>query len=257
VLIRRLGSWVRKLWFGRVRRVTVDGVTLRVVDRATSAGTALVIREFQRDEYGLAGMTFAPGDVVLDIGANVGLCSLLLAKKFPHVRVYAFEPVPANHRSLVDNIRLNGLTNVTTSSEAVTGDGRPIELMVDLLINSGGATAQVADTGLPGHRVFTVPSVTLDEVFERHGITSCALLKIDCEGSEHEILRASRHLGRVRQLRGEFHENDHLRAQGHTAAGLAEYCEGVIGAGNVRWVFAEMVAGTEAAGGHSRFDLDV
>lgn len=255
MIVRKLGAAARRLWFGRKRRAVIDGVELTLVDRATSAGTALVIREFQQDDYALREISFQPGDVVVDIGANIGVCSVFLARKYPFLTVYAFEPVPENFASLRENIALNGLRNVHAFPLAVTGDGRPVELMVDLLINSGSATAQVKDTRSPGHRSYTVESTTLDGIFERFGIERCKLLKIDCEGSEHEILLASRQLDRIEYLRGEFHENDYLREQGYGSEALLEHCRRFIDPARIRCVFAEMTIGTGAAPAHSRFDL--
>jgi hypothetical protein len=48
-------------------------------------------------------------------------------------------------------------------------------------------------------------------------------LKIDCEGSEHEILRAAHVLDRVEYLSGEFHINARLTALGHSLEGLRDF----------------------------------
>jgi FkbM family methyltransferase len=215
-----------------------------------------VIREFQSDEYALREIPFEPGDVVIDIGANIGVCCVFLAKKYPFLTVYAFEPVPESFASLQANIELNGVTNVHAFPAAVTGDGRQIELVVDLLINSGSATSQLSSTPLGGYRAYTVDSATLDEIFRRFGIERCKLLKIDCEGSEHEILRSSRFLNRVEYLRGEFHENDYLREQGYSSESLLAYCRNFVDPAKIRCVFAEMTIGTAEAHPHSRFDLE-
>lgn len=246
---------VRRWWFGRRRSCVIDGIRLVFVDRATSAGTIGIIREFQQDQYGLREIPFQPGDVVLDIGANIGVGSIYLAKKYPFLNVHAFEPVPESFASLTTNIALNGIRNVHPYKLAITGDGRPIQLMVDLLINSGGATAQVPDTCIPGHRQYTADSIKLDTFLDRFNIGACKLLKIDCEGSEYEILRSSQQLHRIEYLRGEFHENDYLRERGHSAADLLEYCERFIAPQKIRCVFAEMDIGTPAAHAHSQFDL--
>jgi len=56
---------------------------------------------------------FRPGDVIYDIGANIGLYSLFAAKHLGgHCKVYAFEPEALNHAQLSKNICLNGLSGV-------------------------------------------------------------------------------------------------------------------------------------------------
>ncbi len=68
----------------------------------------------------------------------------------------------------------------------------------------------------------------------------CALLKIDCEGGEYEILLAAHCLQAVDYLSGEFHVNSRLRAQGHTPDALARHCEQFIAREHMRYVTVEM-----------------
>ena len=53
-----------------------------------------------------------------------------------------------------------------------------------------------------------VPALTLHDLFERHGIDSCDLLKVDVEGQEYDILYAcgAQDLARVRRIHGEYHD---------------------------------------------------
>ena len=54
-----------------------------------------------------------PGMVVLDVGANIGYYTLQAAVRVgPGGQVHAFEPVAASHARLVQNVRLNELTNL-------------------------------------------------------------------------------------------------------------------------------------------------
>src|SRR5580765_7707639 len=55
-----------------------------------------------------------PGDVFVDVGANIGVFTVMAAKRVgPTGRVIAFEPSPSVIRYLEENVRLNELTNVT------------------------------------------------------------------------------------------------------------------------------------------------
>lgn len=185
----------------------------------------VVVGELLHDVYGIEGIPFAPGDVVVDVGGNLGVVSVYIAKKHPGVRVFLYEPVPDSHRFCLRNIEANGVQNVVAVMKAVTGDGRPITLAArrDFL---GGASAHYdgARVAGPGHVQYTAESTTVDRLFADHGITHCKLLKIDCEGSEHEILRAAGVLDRVEYLSGEFHINAALAARGHSIEGLLEHC---------------------------------
>jgi FkbM family methyltransferase len=78
-------------------------------------------------ETDIVRAVLAPGDVALDIGANVGYYTLLLARLTGRSgRVFAFEPHGGNFSILERNVRRNGLANVTPLMAAVgakTGSG--------------------------------------------------------------------------------------------------------------------------------------
>jgi len=203
------------------RTFRIHGVKVRIGDIPTSIAPTIA-HELKIDTYGLQRIPFKPGDVVVDIGGHIGLPAIYLAMRYPQIHVHAFEPCPPNYRSFVENIARNGVTNVTVDNLAITADRRDLQMIINLE-NSGGATGNLADMRLPGHEYFTVPSITLDDAFGRYNIARCKLLKIDCEGSEHEILRSTSVLDRVEWLSGEFHINRRLEAEGHSIDGLVRY----------------------------------
>jgi FkbM family methyltransferase len=195
----------------------------------------VIVGELLADVYGIESIPFSPGDVMVDVGGNLGAVSIYVAKKHPGVKILLYEPVPESHRLCLRNLEANGVSGITAIQKAVTGDGRPLTLAArrDFL---GGASAHYRGERIagPGHVQFSVDSVTLDQVFDTHGIRRCKLLKIDCEGSEHEILRAATCLGRVDYLSGEFHINAQLTAQGHSISGLREHCARFLAPENIR-----------------------
>jgi FkbM family methyltransferase len=194
-----------------VRCHAVSGTTLAIRDTAPSAASEWIANELRRDEYRLQRIDFRAGDVVVDVGAHVGLCALYIAKQFPGVSVIAIEPDPVNFRNLEINIALNEVDNVVAKFCAVTKDRRAFPI-ASPPYNTGGAGGYY--TQVDGYRHSIARSVTLDDIFETHGIERCKLLKMDCEGAEHEILPNTGVLGRVGWLSGEFHINEFLRQQG-------------------------------------------
>lgn len=208
----------------------INGLALDIEDDPQGGVAKIICREIQKS-YDLDSIPFADGDVVLDIGAHVGIVSIYLAKRYPMLKIYAFEPVPENFARLERNLKANGVANVTAVNQAISADGRPLTLAVGLSQNSGGSSAFLAN----GHAGVVVDSLTLREVFTQYGIDRVRLLKIDCEGAEHEILRTSTALlERVDYLRGEFHDSHRLRALGYQAADLIALCETVISKDHVR-----------------------
>lgn len=137
-------------------------------------------------------LNLGPGDILVDIGANIGVVSVYAASK--GARVIAVEPEPENRALLERNIAENGYGHLITV-EALAVSDRPGEAC----ITSWQANSQLAAHGTP------VVTVTLAELLDRHDIED-AHLKIDAEGSEYPILAASsiETLQRVRYLAVEF-----------------------------------------------------
>ncbi len=122
-----------------------------------------------------------PGDVMFDIGANVGLYSVL-ASKLAGASVVAFEPIPANHLRLLDNIGLNHVWDKVRVERVGLGrEPGEIQFVEDF---ADGHTSHAMPTGGSGQSV-TCKIVPLD--------SQCAggvpdFLKLDVEGFEEEVL---------------------------------------------------------------------
>jgi FkbM family methyltransferase len=204
-----------------LHRYRILGVDLQVYDFAESHAAYTVAQELACDIYKLRCISFRPGDCVVDIGGHLGMFSITLALRNPFLRIYAYEPHPDNYALFQRHLALNRVSNVELYPEALSGDGRPLDLRGSA-INSGAASALAAT--LSDRCVFGIPSLTLDQVFARHGIARCRLLKIDCEGLEYEILSATRIWDRVDHLCGEFHTNKILASRNCSPKALREFC---------------------------------
>ncbi len=128
----------------------------------------------------------APGDTVVDGGANIGYFSLLAAKcvgKDGHV--HAFEPIPQTFETLNENIRLNGLSYIHTHRRALAEHTGDLCLEVPTESTTGNTVGRLATVALLGRGpTVMVPSCTLDEYATHLGLTSIKLVKLDIEGSE-------------------------------------------------------------------------
>jgi len=120
------------------------------------------------------------GDVVLDLGANIGYYSLLAARLVGEKgKVYAFEPEPVNYSLLLKNIELNGYDNIVAVQKAVSNVAGKVRLFLDKK-DTGAHTIYQPDD----EREFTeVESVILDDFFKdkKHPIN---VIKMDVEGAE-------------------------------------------------------------------------
>ncbi len=199
----------------------VGGINLTISDYPGSKAIDIISSEINQGDYRLGVIDFQPGDVVIDIGAHVGIISIYLAKKYPGIKVYAYEPIPENHRAFVENIKANDVQNVELEWAAITSDGRDIRMIANLPDNTGGGTAQLKDMLLPNHSYYEdIYSIDAGSLINR--FKKIKLLKIDCEGSEHEILHSlyPEDFAKIEYLRGEFHINNYLTAKGYSIDAL-------------------------------------
>lgn len=120
------------------------------------------------------------GEVVLDIGANIGYYTLLFAGLVGQEgKVYAFEPYPANFSLLKRNIRANGFPGVTAVPRAVsrqTGEGR----LYLSRVNHGDH--RLYDSG-DGRKSIEVETVALDDFF-KDSEEKIDWIKMDIQGAE-------------------------------------------------------------------------
>jgi FkbM family methyltransferase len=142
---------------------------------------------WNRDEYAAFRADVRPGDVVLDVGANAGAYTVLFAGWVGrHGHVYAFEPATDTRRLLDEVIALNGVADrVTTVGHAVGGE----EGRTRFTTNGSDGTNRVVSHAAAG--TIEVPATTIDAFCERLNV-SPALIKVDVEGAELEVLRGAR-----------------------------------------------------------------
>lgn len=210
-----------------VERFVIDGFPIEVADTPDSKAKYIIAWELLDDCYRLNRIDFKPGDVVIDIGAHIGLFAIYTALRFPEVVIHSFEPFPENYELLQQNLARNGITTVRTYQQGVSSDGRLLDMVTNPQ-NSGSASCYVRSLAEYG-RTTGIPSITLDHLFHSLGVDKCKLLKIDCEGSEYEVLLSTRSLAKVEYLSGEFHQNEWLLSQGYSFDRLLKHCKEQIG----------------------------
>jgi FkbM family methyltransferase len=141
--------------------------------------------EFSEGEVDVFRQIVQPGDLVLDIGANIGAHTLFFARQVgPSGRVLAFEPQRIVFQTLCGNMAINGVTNVWCQLAAVgaeLGEIRVPWLDCHSVNNFGGLALGGHASGDP------VPVITVDSL----KLPSCKLIKLDVEGMEEQVLRGA------------------------------------------------------------------
>jgi FkbM family methyltransferase len=140
--------------------------------------------EFSALEMALLKQLCAPGDAVIDAGANIGAHTIWLAKQVGNEgRVIAFEPQRLVFQTLCANVALNSLENVDCYLAALgETDGAILvpELDPRQRSNFGGLGLENMNQGME------VPCLTLDRFI---AIPKLKLIKIDVEGMEAEVIK--------------------------------------------------------------------
>jgi len=149
------------------------------------------VHDYEPEVVGVLLALSRDANVVIDVGAHVGVLTMLVALNNPDAKVVAFEPVGEIFERLTKNISLNHLSN-TTCVRAAVGAG-PARLP---LYSPLGRVDTVASLSV-SHRASWAPGpwaceltdvLSLDDFTRQAGLTTVDLLKIDVELHEHEVL---------------------------------------------------------------------
>jgi FkbM family methyltransferase len=136
-----------------------------------------------------------PGTVhsVVDLGANIGLASVYLARHHGARRVLAVEPVHENAQLAALNLRQNGVSGEVLEAAVATYEG-----------TAPFIAAEASNVGHLGPGGNEVQTVTMESVLGRlAGLAD--VVKLDIEGAEEDLLKDGGWLQRVRVLVAEFH----------------------------------------------------
>lgn len=130
------------------------------------------------------------GMIAYDIGANVGFFSVLLAHLVgPTGQVYSFEPLPANARQILYNARLNGFSNIHVDIAAVGQN----ESKAAFRVTDFSTTGKLESIGSVNVQMDAITARVrqLDAMVAHRDIPAPALVKIDVEGAESEVLKGA------------------------------------------------------------------
>jgi FkbM family methyltransferase len=144
-----------------------------------------------------------PGDVVYDLGANIGIYSRFMVQEFKASRVYAFEPVAGNYPRVVRNLEIGGCADRAEALQMAIGDEDGfVDFQVDDMSSLTGALDSVTHGAASLNRQqYHLPPMKekvevgrLDTVIAERGLLPPDVMKIDVEGAEAMALRGARKL---------------------------------------------------------------
>jgi FkbM family methyltransferase len=196
--LRKLSNWLLYQYrIGRRPIVSIEGVRIRVgrhmsrrVEQAISKGG------YERDELRLIGLVLSPSDVVLEIGAGLGVVSTYCAKRIGSNRVFAFEANPDLEPHIRETYALNDV-NPTLEMCAIRAIAGRVTLYRTKHLFSSSIIKRSA-AAIP----IEVPGKALSYVVEKIRPT---LLIVDVEGAEGELFDRAQLPG-VTKIMLELHE---------------------------------------------------
>lgn len=169
-------------------------------------GVALTVRRWTTDrlivDEVVNRIPFPPsraGDTILDFGAHIGSFSILAARA--GARVLAFEPDPSNFALLEENVRPYPAVQAVPLAVAGASGTRTMRRQIRCS-TSGWSFLESAGDSQPA------VCISLPEILDRWRITHVDLLKLNVEGAEYEIMRASpiSVLRKAKRIFLEFHD---------------------------------------------------
>jgi len=127
------------------------------------------------------------GDVAFDIGANIGIHTMLMAKKAGvHGKVIAFEPEENNYETLLKNIRMNKMQNVLTVKTALGDTVEDGKLYVNKHVGIGAISLIESTDSDMCQMVEVRPG---DYLVEKLNLPVPKVVKIDVEGFEYPVIK--------------------------------------------------------------------
>ncbi|MEV7770829.1 FkbM family methyltransferase [Kitasatospora sp. NPDC086791] len=179
----------------------------------------------------VAGLT--AGDVVFDVGANIGFAAYLFTDLVPGLRVYSFEPAAACYACLSENAARHPADITAIRAAVGSAPGRaeltyypksPAQssLYPDTDEDRRNSTAYMVNSGIgadladailsamhQGHS-YPVEVTTVAAALDEYAVDEIALLKIDVERAEQDVLDGVGEAGwsRIRRIVAEIHDTD-------------------------------------------------
>lgn len=177
----------------------IKRITKRTLSRlgytVRDVGVGVTGVDLLHDARVLAGNT--PGQVLFDVGANVGQTTDAMLAAFPAPRVYAFEPSPVTCSALRSAVGKRAGVTVEVIAMGDAEGTLPFHITADYSVND----SLLKPVWNAGAKTVEVPVDTIDTYCKRVGINHISLLKIDTQGYDLRVLHGTRQMLSGRRIK--------------------------------------------------------
>lgn len=206
----------------RIVQVDIDNLHF-CVSAADNGGKVLIgLKQFEARDTKFIRSIAKENWVCVDIGANIGYWSIILADRCPNGTIYAFEPSPFPHALLQLNILLNAYKNVNIFQTALSD----VEGLTTFTVSKDTGFSSFQDTRRKGiDKQIEVICTSLDTTMTKYASPYIHFIKIDVEGAELLVLQGSTNLfasGRIGLCMIELNEQN-LAAYNVTIANIVTF----------------------------------
>lgn len=165
--------------------ILTNQVKIRCHPDSRAAATVLYCGLYDYHEMNFLLRYLRTEDSFLDIGANIGVYTLLAAAKIHTGTIHSFEALPKNYKRLQENLKLNQFNQVKTYELAIS------ESTGKVALNLAEGDSMPFITKTATKNTITVPTNTLDNLLQDQSLTNLTLAKMDIEGAEILALKGA------------------------------------------------------------------